>query len=197
MTKKLNTFELIRQSVDFRQAAYFYGIRPGRDGKAICPFHPDRFPSLQVYDDHYHCFGCGAHGDVIDLVASLFRLTPYEAAEKVAADLDLANDAGTNRSAVSCSGSFNRYFQSVREQYYSAYCRYRDFLQRMMHKAAVLGEEKREEVLQACCDESTHIEQILDILGPDSTYPEEDIEALIKEKETEVTIIYDIINCFS
>jgi CHC2 zinc finger/Toprim domain len=38
------------------------------DGKIICPFHDDNTPSLQIYDDHYHCFsgGCGAHGDAVD-----------------------------------------------------------------------------------------------------------------------------------
>jgi DNA polymerase I-like protein with 3'-5' exonuclease and polymerase domains len=34
-----------------------------RNGKILCPFHDDKTPSLQLYDDgHYHCFGCGAHG---------------------------------------------------------------------------------------------------------------------------------------
>ena len=36
------------------------------DNKTECPFHPDDLPSLQVYADHYHCFGCDAHGDRID-----------------------------------------------------------------------------------------------------------------------------------
>jgi DNA polymerase I-like protein with 3'-5' exonuclease and polymerase domains len=36
------------------------------DGKIHCPFHDDTTPSLHVYDDHFHCFGCGAHGDHID-----------------------------------------------------------------------------------------------------------------------------------
>src|SRR5262249_9387007 len=32
-------------------------------GKINCPFHDDKTPSCQLYDDgHYHCFGCGAHG---------------------------------------------------------------------------------------------------------------------------------------
>ena len=32
---------------------------------APCPFHEDRSPSLRVYaDGRFHCFGCGAHGDV-------------------------------------------------------------------------------------------------------------------------------------
>ena len=36
------------------------------DGKLCCPFHDDRTPSLAIYDDHFHCFGCGAHGDHVD-----------------------------------------------------------------------------------------------------------------------------------
>ena len=31
-----------------------------------CPFHDDRTPSLTIYHDHFHCFGCGAHGDHVD-----------------------------------------------------------------------------------------------------------------------------------
>ena len=36
------------------------------DGKICCPFHDDSTPSLHIYDDHFHCYGCGAHGDAID-----------------------------------------------------------------------------------------------------------------------------------
>ncbi|CAK7192041.1 DNA primase [Commensalibacter sp. Nvir] len=40
-------------------------IRSGRNWKACCPFHGEKTPSLYIYDDHYHCYGCQAHGDVI------------------------------------------------------------------------------------------------------------------------------------
>jgi len=36
------------------------------NGKICCPFHDDHTPSLVIYDDHYHCFVCGAHGDHVD-----------------------------------------------------------------------------------------------------------------------------------
>jgi len=37
---------------------------------AICPFHPDKNPSMQFYEDqHFHCYGCEAHGTVIDFIA--------------------------------------------------------------------------------------------------------------------------------
>jgi DNA polymerase I-like protein with 3'-5' exonuclease and polymerase domains len=36
------------------------------NGKISCPFHEDDTPSLHIYRDHYHCFGCGAHGGHLD-----------------------------------------------------------------------------------------------------------------------------------
>lgn len=49
--------------------------------KGRCPFHDDRRPSFLVFDDdqHFHCFGCGAHGDVIDFVRRRFHLSFLEA----------------------------------------------------------------------------------------------------------------------
>ena len=40
--------------------------QPLIDGKICCPFHDDGTPSFHIYSDHFHCFGCGAHGDAID-----------------------------------------------------------------------------------------------------------------------------------
>ena len=57
-----------------------------------CPFHDDRHPSLKLNPDFYYCFGCGAKGDVIDLVAGLFDLSLYEAARKIAEDFGIDPD---------------------------------------------------------------------------------------------------------
>lgn len=62
----MNVFEAVKQSVTTRQAAEHYGIHVGRNGMACCPFHHDKTPSMKL-DRRYHCFGCGADGDVIDL----------------------------------------------------------------------------------------------------------------------------------
>ena len=42
--------------------------RSGRNSRGCCPFHGEKTPSFYVYDDHFHCFGCGAHGDAISFV---------------------------------------------------------------------------------------------------------------------------------
>jgi DNA polymerase I-like protein with 3'-5' exonuclease and polymerase domains len=46
-------------------------------GKICCPFHNDPKPSLQIYPDgHYHCYGCGAHGDIEELPEATPALAP-------------------------------------------------------------------------------------------------------------------------
>ena len=59
---------------------------------ACCPFHDDKNPSMTV-DQRFHCFGCGADGDVIDFIAKLFNLSQKEAAEKLAQDFGLIYDS--------------------------------------------------------------------------------------------------------
>ena len=87
-----SVFEVVKQSVTAREAAELYGIAVGRGGMACCPFHDDRHPSMKV-DTRFHCFGCGADGDVIDFTARLYNLAPREAAEKLAQDFGLAYDS--------------------------------------------------------------------------------------------------------
>ena len=85
-------FEVVKQSVTAREAAELYGIAVGRGGMVCCPFHDDRHPSMKV-DTRFHCFGCGADGDVIDFTARLYDLSPKEAAEKLAQDFGLSYDS--------------------------------------------------------------------------------------------------------
>jgi DNA primase len=65
-------------------------VRAGREWKGCCPFHNEKTPSFYVNDDKgfYHCFGCGAHGDVIRF------LTEQEGLGFVDAVKQLAGQAG-------------------------------------------------------------------------------------------------------
>ena len=88
----MNVFATVKTSINTREAAERYGVEVNRHGKALCPFHNDRNPSLFVDDDHYHCFACGEHGDVIDFTAKLYGLTLYDAAKKLAYDFGITQD---------------------------------------------------------------------------------------------------------
>jgi DNA primase len=39
--------------------------------KMRCPFHDDHDPSLIIYPDHVHCFGCGVTMDSIDFIKQM------------------------------------------------------------------------------------------------------------------------------
>ena len=85
-----SVFEAVKQSITVREAAQMYGIEVNRSGMACCPFHDDKNPSMKLNEDYFYCFGCGATGDVIDLVARLFHLPPAEAAKRLAEDFGVA-----------------------------------------------------------------------------------------------------------
>ena len=95
----MNVFEAVKQSVTTRQAAEHFGIRVGRNGMCVCPFHADKNPSMKV-DRRFHCFGCQADGDVIDFVGRLFQLSPYDAARKLMADFHLSPDKPPSAAAI-------------------------------------------------------------------------------------------------
>jgi DNA primase len=62
--------------------------RSGKDQKGCCPFHDEKTPSFYVYDDGFHCFGCGAHGDVFTFLMKTTGAGFMEVVE------NLANQAG-------------------------------------------------------------------------------------------------------
>jgi DNA primase len=65
--------------------------KKGREFEGLCPFHNEKTPSFFVNDDKafYHCFGCGAHGDVLSFVINTEGLSFPEAVERLAGDAGL------------------------------------------------------------------------------------------------------------
>jgi DNA primase len=63
--------------------------RNGRQWKGCCPFHNEKTPSFYVYDDHFHCFGCGAHGDAITFLMRAEGASFPEAVERLASEAGL------------------------------------------------------------------------------------------------------------
>jgi len=63
--------------------------KSGRNWKGCCPFHNEKTPSFYVYDDHFHCFGCGVHGDAVSFVMQSEGAGFMEAVERLAAEAGL------------------------------------------------------------------------------------------------------------
>ncbi len=75
--------------------------KAGREFKACCPFHNEKTPSFTINDDtgFYHCFGCGAHGDVIRWMTDHQGLPFMEAVKELAAQAGMDVPAPDPRAA--------------------------------------------------------------------------------------------------
>ena len=163
----MNCFQNVKYGVSCREAAERYGVDVNHYGMTLCPFHNDRHPSLYVADDHYHCFACGEHGDVIDFVSKLFHLSLYDAAQKLAADFHLTPDKPPSAAALHAK-RIRTEAQQLRENerlcfsVLSDYARVlRDWRTRYAPK---LSEEEPDERFVKACHELDQTEYYLDIL---------------------------------
>ena len=73
LKEKVDLVELLRSHIDLKAAGASY--------KALCPFHEEKSPSFTIQrgSHHYHCFGCGAHGDAISFLTT-FAGMPFNEA---------------------------------------------------------------------------------------------------------------------
>lgn len=82
------SLQLLRQRIDLAEvlSAHIDLKRAGASYKALCPFHDEKSPSFIVHkgDSHYHCFGCGAHGDAIAFLMSHLKMSFADAVESLA-----------------------------------------------------------------------------------------------------------------
>jgi DNA primase len=77
-------------------------VKKGREFSGLCPFHNEKSPSFFVNDDKgfFHCFGCGAHGDVIGFAMRIDNLGFPEAVERLAEEAGLEVPRATPQDAA-------------------------------------------------------------------------------------------------
>ena len=180
-----NVFEVVKQSVSTREAAAFYGIEVKRNGMACCPFHDDKNPSMKV-DQRFHCFGCGADGDVIDFTAKLFDLSPKEAAEKLAQDFGLIYDsqAPPRRRYVRQKTEAQK-FREDRQRCYRVLSDYYYLLKKWeADRSPRTPEEEPHPRFVEAIQKKTYVEYLLDLFLYES---EEEQKAWIAEHTAEIT----------
>ena len=180
-----NVFEAVKQSVSTREAAAFYGIEVKRNGMACCPFHDDKNPSMKV-DQRFHCFGCGADGDVIDFTAKLFDLSPKEAAEKLAQDFGLIYDsqAPPRRRYVRQKNEAQK-FREDRQRCYRVLSDYYYLLKKWeADRSPRTPEEEPHPRFVEAIQKKAYVEYLLDLFLYES---EEEQKAWIAEHTAEIT----------
>ncbi|MCC2654653.1 MAG: dnaG [Microvirga sp.] len=81
-------FKHVKEEANFEQILRHYGLvirGYGKQRVTLCPFHKDTKPSCSIHLEHnvFNCFGCGAHGSVLDFVARLENVSIRDAAERI------------------------------------------------------------------------------------------------------------------
>lgn len=121
----MSAFDVARQ-ITARQVAERAGIRMrprGRRAWACCPLHGEKTASM-MFDDtgRWHCFGCNAGGDAIDLYGALYDLTPLDAARRLAGEFGLAiDDTGPTDEERRAWGAQQRAREAIRARERDAY----------------------------------------------------------------------------
>lgn len=128
MAKRGSQFE--RANLDFiqnsniTQVAQAIGLQLDQKNtkprRAICPFHEDTDPSLNLYHssssgggrDHYHCFVCGAHGDALSLIQNHENLQFWDAAKRLA-DIQGIELPKSGRSAVDRRSGLSTFSEQI------------------------------------------------------------------------------------
>ncbi|WP_142688504.1 CHC2 zinc finger domain-containing protein [Chitinophaga polysaccharea] len=86
----------IKQQLSIGEVISHYGLQPDKHQRVLCPFHPDKAPSFQLYPktDTYHCFSsnCNAGtGDVIKFIQLIEKCSTHEAIMKAKSLLGAGN----------------------------------------------------------------------------------------------------------
>src|SRR6266404_7182190 len=94
MTDSSDFKETVKQQADIvRIAGDYVKLRKAgaQNYSGLCPFHNEKTPSFSVHATRqfYHCFGCGASGDVFSFVQKLENITFPEAVRLIAQKLEI------------------------------------------------------------------------------------------------------------
>jgi len=96
-------------------------VRRGRESTGLCPFHSEKSPSFTVNDQKgfYHCFGCGAHGSVIDFVMNTQGMSFPESVEVLAGEvgMDVPKPSREQMEREKERGSLSEVMDSVTKWY--------------------------------------------------------------------------------
>ncbi len=191
----MNVFDAVKEAVTARQAAEFYGLKVGRYGMACCPFHDDKHPSLKL-DKRYYCFGCGAKGSVIDLVANLYGLDPTHAALKIAADFGVPYEYHGRGVRIPPSPTIceELKFRKERDRMLHVYNNYVGYLYEWEREyAPSMEDEHWHPLFEEAADKTTYMEYLLEIL---TDGPVQDQKELIRDKWADMEKLEDRLAVF-
>jgi len=113
--------ERIRATYSLKDIVKQYGVDVNSRGYARCPFHNEKTGSFRVFSDGtFHCFGCGAHGDVVDFVSRMDNIDFNEACKRLGGELTFSGYRASNKRKKAAEkksrnvvAAWNRYYAAL------------------------------------------------------------------------------------
>ena len=91
----MSIFEDVKRELNIQQVIEHYGFNVNRARQFVCPFHNDHKPSASIKNDYFHCFVCGAGGDLITFTAKYLGLSNLAACKELVREFELNIDIST------------------------------------------------------------------------------------------------------
>ena len=183
----MSYYPALKQRLTCREVAPRYGLKVNASGMALCPFHDEHSPSLKL-SRGFHCFGCGADGDVIDFVSRLEQATPKEAALMLARDFSIPYaDKWPPRRRKPRQETPEQSFKRMERHCFRVLCDYRNLLRRWKEDCAPkTPEDDWNPLFVEALQKQDYVDYLLDtLLSPDM----EERAALIASYGEEVRTI--------
>jgi DNA primase len=100
LRQRINLSEVLASHVNLKSQGAFY--------KGLCPFHEEKTPSFVVHkgENHYHCYGCGAHGDAISFLMNYLKMSFLDAVEYLAEHFQVHLEKSTENRTLSPDKSY-------------------------------------------------------------------------------------------
>lgn len=120
-----NSLEILREKVDLVEVISPHVPLKNQGSKKVglCPFHQEKTPSFVISqgDRHYHCFGCGAHGDAIQFMMSYLKMNFQEAVEALAEKFHVSLEEKSEREYQGPSKTLLKEVLNVASRFYQCY----------------------------------------------------------------------------
>lgn len=95
LKEKIDLLDLLSSYVELKKSGALF--------KGLCPFHEEKTPSftVQLGQSHYHCYGCGAHGDAIEFIMRYLSITFVETVHLLAERFGMQLEEDENKEHLS------------------------------------------------------------------------------------------------
>lgn len=118
-----DSLELLKERIDLLDvmSPYVRFQKSGSMYKALCPFHQEKTPSfvLKKGDGHYHCFGCGAHGDAISFLMDYAKMTFIDSVEMLAEKFQVPLEEKDTREKTSSKKILKQALEKAKDYYHA------------------------------------------------------------------------------